>query len=41
MSQNSMPKKIRIAPSLLSADFTRLKDEIAMIAAGGADCTWT
>ena len=32
-----MPKKIRIAPSLLSADFTRLKDEIAMIESGGAD----
>ena len=37
MSQNGMPKKVRIAPSLLSADFTRLKDEIAMIEAGGAD----
>ncbi len=37
MSHNGMPKKIRIAPSLLSADFTRLKDEIAMIEAGGAD----
>ena len=37
MSQNGMSKKIRIAPSLLSADFTRLKDEIAMIEAGGAD----
>ena len=37
MSRNGMPKKIRIAPSLLSADFTRLKDEIAMIEAGGAD----
>ncbi|MCU0634001.1 MAG: ribulose-phosphate 3-epimerase [Gemmatimonadaceae bacterium] len=29
--------KIRIAPSLLSADFTRLADEIAMCEAGGAD----
>ncbi len=37
MSPIGMPKKIRIAPSLLSADFTRLKDEIAMIEAGGAD----
>ena len=37
MSQNGMPRKVRIAPSLLSADFTRLKDEIAMIEAGGAD----
>ncbi len=28
---------VRIAPSLLSADFARLKDDIAMIEAGGAD----
>lgn len=28
---------IKIAPSLLSADFTRLKDEIASVEAGGAD----
>jgi len=28
---------IRVAPSLLSADFARLKDEIANIEAGGAD----
>jgi len=29
--------KVRIAPSLLAADFSRLKDDIAMIEAGGAD----
>lgn len=29
--------KVRIAPSLLSADLGRLKDDIAMLAAGGAD----
>lgn len=29
--------RIRIAPSLLSADFGRLKEEIAMVAEGGAD----
>ena len=29
--------RIRIAPSLLSADFGRLKDEIAMVEDGGAD----
>ena len=28
---------VRIAPSLLSADFTRLGDEVAMIESGGAD----
>ena len=28
---------VRIAPSILSADFSRLGDEIAMCAAGGAD----
>ena len=28
---------VRIAPSILSADFARLTDEIAMCAAGGAD----
>jgi ribulose-phosphate 3-epimerase len=30
-------KKVRIAPSLLSADFARLKDDIQMLEAGGAD----
>lgn len=29
--------KVRIAPSLLAADFSRLKDDIAMIEAAGAD----
>ncbi len=29
--------KVRIAPSILSADFARLADEIAMCEAGGAD----
>ena len=29
--------KVRIAPSLLAADFSRLQDEIAVIEAGGAD----
>jgi ribulose-phosphate 3-epimerase len=29
--------KVRIAPSLLSADFSRLKDDIAILEAGGAD----
>jgi ribulose-phosphate 3-epimerase len=31
------PQHIRIAPSLLSADFARLGEEIAMCEAGGAD----
>src|SRR6476620_8388135 len=29
--------RVRIAPSLLSADFARLADEVAMCEAGGAD----
>ena len=33
-----MTRPIRIAPSILSADFTRLGDEIRAIDAGGADC---
>ncbi len=33
----SFPKKVRIAPSLLAADFARLKDQIAEIEAGAAD----
>ena len=33
----SAPKPIRIAPSLLSADFSKLGDEVAMCVAGGAD----
>ncbi len=32
-----MSKKIRIAPSILSADFTRLGEELAAIERGGAD----
>lgn len=32
-----MPKKILIAPSVLSADFTRLGEELAAVAAAGAD----
>jgi ribulose-phosphate 3-epimerase len=32
-----MSRTIRIAPSLLSADFSRLRDDIAMCEAGGAD----
>lgn len=32
-----MSRVIRIAPSLLSADFGRLRDDIAMCEAGGAD----
>jgi ribulose-phosphate 3-epimerase len=31
------PSRVRIAPSLLSADFARLADEVAMCEAGGAD----
>src|SRR5688572_25288803 len=34
---SATPKPIRIAPSLLSADFSKLGDEVAMCAAGGAD----
>lgn len=30
-------RKIRMAPSLLAADFSRLKEDVAMIEAGGAD----
>lgn len=32
-----MARPIRIAPSLLSADFSKLGDEVAMCVAGGAD----
>src|SRR5258708_3139372 len=31
------PKSVLIAPSILSADFTRLKDEIQAVEAAGAD----
>jgi ribulose-phosphate 3-epimerase len=30
-------KSVQIAPSILSADFSRLKDEIQAVEAGGAD----
>jgi ribulose-phosphate 3-epimerase len=33
----SRTSAVRIAPSLLSADFGRLKDDLAMLEAGGAD----
>ncbi|MCK6531810.1 MAG: ribulose-phosphate 3-epimerase [Polyangiaceae bacterium] len=32
-----MPRKVRIAPSILSADLGRLSDEIRSVEAGGAD----
>ena len=32
-----MSERVRIAPSILSADFAKLGDEIAMLEAGGAD----
>lgn len=32
-----VPKMIKIAPSLLSADFVRLKDEVEAVCAAGAD----
>jgi ribulose-phosphate 3-epimerase len=31
------PREIRVAPSILSADFTRMAEEIASLEAGGAD----
>jgi len=37
MSARRFPKNVRIAPSLLAADFARLKDQIAQVEAGGAD----
>ena len=37
MSSRAFAKKTRIAPSLLAADFARLKDQIAEVEAGGAD----
>jgi len=36
-ARDSSGTRIRIAPSLLSADFSRLADEVAMCEAGGAD----
>lgn len=37
MSSRAFAKKTRIAPSLLAADFVRLKDQISEVEAGGAD----
>jgi len=37
MTRDRAFHRVRIAPSLLSADFARLADEIAMCEAGGAD----
>ena len=37
MTQNGSPKKIVIAPSILSADFSRLGEEIRAVDAAGAD----
>jgi ribulose-phosphate 3-epimerase len=37
MTPASRPAAVRIAPSLLSANFARLADEVAMCEAGGAD----
>ena len=37
MSSRAFAKKVRIAPSLLAADFARLTEQIAQIEAGGAD----
>lgn len=37
MSSRAFAKKTRIAPSLLAADFARLKEQIAAVEAGGAD----
>ncbi len=33
-----MTKKIKVAPSILSADFSRLGEEIRAVEAAGADC---
>src|SRR5579872_6331203 len=32
-----MPRRVRIAPSILSADFARLGEEVEAVAAAGAD----
>jgi ribulose-phosphate 3-epimerase len=37
MPSRGFSRKVRIAPSLLAADFARLKDQIAEIESGGAD----
>ena len=36
-SDNKKPRKIMVAPSILSADFTRLAEEIAKVEEAGAD----
>jgi len=37
MPSRAFAKKVRIAPSLLAADFARLKDQVAQVEEGGAD----
>jgi ribulose-phosphate 3-epimerase len=37
MAARTLKKQVRIAPSLLAADFARLKEQIAQIEDGGAD----
>ena len=38
MDKSKLKKdRIKIAPSVLSADFTRLRDQLAMVEKGGAD----
>ncbi|HVT38945.1 MAG TPA: ribulose-phosphate 3-epimerase [Gemmatimonadaceae bacterium] len=37
MSPGASRRKVRIVPSLLAADFARLRDDIAVVEAGGAD----
>jgi ribulose-phosphate 3-epimerase len=37
MAAAGIRRTVRIVPSLLAADFSRLKDEIAVVEAGGAD----
>jgi ribulose-phosphate 3-epimerase len=37
MTPRTLQKKVRIAPSLLAADFARLREQIEQIEAGGAD----
>ena len=37
MPPPALARKVRVAPSLLAADFARLRDQIAQIEEGGAD----
>jgi ribulose-phosphate 3-epimerase len=37
LKDGSMPRSVTIAPSMLSADFSRLKEEMATVEAAGAD----